>query len=116
MHAVGELADGARERHRDDAEHGKADARDEESRHGGHRVDAGLQSQERRQDEVARPEEHREEGHAHEQALTRAETPGKGRGGSSGDGSLGHAASCVRIVSHSAPIAETGLENGFSQP
>lgn len=59
-----ELSQGARERHGDDAQNRQPNSRNKEAQNRREAVTARLNPQERRQDEVARAKEHREERHA----------------------------------------------------
>ena len=70
VHTRGEVANRTGKADGDDAEHGQADSGDEKTDHGGYDGAARLQAEKGRDNEVARPEEHREQGDAHEQGLS----------------------------------------------
>ena len=67
--ARGQLACGTHERHGDDAQHRQADGRDKKADHCRDAAGSRLQREQRRQDQVARAEEHREERDAHGKGL-----------------------------------------------
>lgn len=69
MDAGGEVAHRAREGDGNDAQHRQAYSRDEKSDERGRRILPRLHAKKRRQDQVARPEEHREERNAHRDHL-----------------------------------------------
>ena len=64
MHAPGQLAGRAGERDGDKAHDGQADSGNQKANHGKRCGRAGLERQQRRNDEVAGAKEHREQGDA----------------------------------------------------
>lgn len=74
MNAARELTDIAHQRHRDNAEHRKADARDKETDHAEDGVGSCLKAEKRRQDEVACSEEHGKEHSTEHKHLSTAQS------------------------------------------
>lgn len=73
MNATRELTDIAHQRHRDNAEHRKADARDKETDHAEDGVGSRLKAEKRRQDEVSCSEEHGKKHSAEHKQLSTAQ-------------------------------------------